>query len=345
MGPKDEETACGSQRPVPLETESFHNATDFSGTSQDDGIFNADNDNDGVNRPSNERLLATAFVTFFSFASLQLVFAFIAASEAMKGDSAAMMVDSMTYLFNWLAEHRKHHFDWDGATGDSAIDAVRAQKLRERAYRKVVLQMEVLPPLLSVSTLLAVTGVVTHRAVLVLMRGLVPAASRHPNLHLMMGFSLFNLGLDFLNVFCFARAKHLTGYATTATSDEETEEEACCDYHQNDADANGACQRTPPHADEKEEERPNLNMCSAYTHVLADTLRSFAVIIAALTAVFTPGVTPEQADATAAIVVSVLIALSLLPLFKGLINSIHELRGILREERVEALLATSTSNI
>ncbi len=304
------------ERPVSFETE------------QVDGVFHGDLVNSG--RPSNERLLATAFVTFFSFASLQLVFAFIADSEAMKGDSAAMMVDSMTYLCNWLAEHRKNHFDWNGTTGDAAVDSARAQKLRERAYRKMVLQMEIIPPLVSVSTLLAVTTVVTYRAILVLMRG-VSSSSRHPNLRLMMGFSLFNLGLDCLNVFCFARAKHLTGYSTTAEDDDE--EEHRCDYHQNGTHENGCPHHTPQHDDS-----PNLNMCSAYTHVMADTLRSFAVILAALTAFVTPGVTPEQADATAAIVVSALIALSLIPLFKGLLRSIQELRGILRDEETEKFM-------
>ncbi|GAX13531.1 hypothetical protein FisN_27Lh025 [Fistulifera solaris] len=296
-------------------------------TEPTDGIFHGNHIVTG--RPSNERLLATAFVTFVSFASLQLVFAFIADSEAMKGDSAAMMVDSMTYLCNWLAEHRKNHFDWNGTTGDAAVDSVRAQKLRERAYRKMVLQMEIVPPLVSVSTLLSVTTVVTYRAVLVLMQG-VSSSSRHPNLRLMMGFSLFNLGLDCLNVFCFARAKHLTGYSTTGEDDDE--EEHRCDYHQNGS------HHCPYHKTTQHDDSPNLNMCSAYTHVMADTLRSFAVILAALTAFVTPGVTPEQADATAAIVVSALIALSLIPLFKGLVRSIQELRGILRDEEMEKFM-------
>jgi Co/Zn/Cd efflux system component len=304
-----------TERPLSFETE------------QTDGIFSGEV---VKGRPSNERLLATAFVTFLSFASLQLVFAFIADSEAMKGDSAAMMVDSMTYLCNWVAEHRKSHFDWNGTTGEADVDSARAQKLRERAYRKIVLQMEIVPPLVSVSTLLAVTTVVTYRAIFVLMRG-TSSSSRHPNLRLMMGFSLFNLGLDCLNVFCFARAKHLTGYSTTADDDEE---EHRCDYHQNGTHENGCPHRTTTQHDDS----PNLNMCSAYTHVMADTLRSFAVILAALTAFLTPGVTPEQADATAAIVVSALIALSLIPLFKGLVRSIQELRGILRDEEMEKIM-------
>lgn len=74
--------------------------------------------------------------------------------------------------------------------------------------------------------------------------------------------------------------------------------------------------------------------CSAYTHVLADTLRSLAVIVAALVAKFTP-VTPEESDATAAVVVSVLIMFSLLPLFKGMVLGTLELFAIRREEVAE----------
>jgi Co/Zn/Cd efflux system component len=62
----------------------------------------------------------------------------------------------------------------------------------------------------------------------------------------------------------------------------------------------------------------NLNMCSAYTHIIADTIRSVAVLIAAAVASLTSKVTPEKADALAAIVVAIVIVLSLFPLIKGL---------------------------
>lgn len=68
-------------------------------------------------------------------------------------------------------------------------------------------------------------------------------------------------------------------------------------------------------------------------HVFADTLRSIAVIIAASLAEFTPAITSEEADAAAAVVVSVLIALSLIPLFSGMVKTFGALK------RVNALLA------
>ncbi|KAI2493691.1 Cation efflux family [Fragilaria crotonensis] len=94
--------------------------------------------------------------------------------------------------------------------------------------------------------------------------------------------------------------------------------------------------------DERDEEEKhggdneaNLNMCSAYTHVFVDTLRSLAVIIAATVAHLAHEVTSEEADATAAIVVSALILFSLFPLLSGLVSTCRELRSIHADERDE----------
>lgn len=94
----------------------------------------------------------------------------------------------------------------------------------------------------------------------------------------------------------------------------------------------------------EEEEGANLNMCSAYTHVFADTLRSLAVILAAVVALLSKSVTSEEADAAAAIAVSVLIILSLIPLFRGLQSSIMEVYNIHAEEMDEYRAAQMGSN-
>ena len=75
-------------------------------------------------------------------------------------------------------------------------------------------------------------------------------------------------------------------------------------------------------------------------HVFADTLRSIAVLVAASLSELVEGITPEEADASAAVVVSALIVLSLIPLLKGLIQSNHELRLIKAEEKNDELLYT-----
>ena len=74
-------------------------------------------------------------------------------------------------------------------------------------------------------------------------------------------------------------------------------------------------------------------------HVFANTLWSFAVVIAAVTAKVIDGVTPEEADATAAVVISILILLSLIPLFQGLTKTSSELRAIWAEKSSGSMLS------
>lgn len=170
-----------------------------------------------VGRPSNERLLCTAFISFMSFAMVQTIAAFIAGSEAMMGDSAAMMVDALTYLFNWYAERQKLIYAEKlkgerGQTGNRLLQ-----------YRKYTYQLELIPPLLSVSSLLVVTAIVMNKAVRVLVLDAKRDVSEQadPNTHTMMLFSFLNLLLDFLNVFCFAKAKHAMGFKTKVDEEEE----------------------------------------------------------------------------------------------------------------------------
>ena len=72
-------------------------------------------------------------------------------------------------------------------------------------------------------------------------------------------------------------------------------------------------------------------------HIFADTLRSLAVIVAALVAELADSVTSEEADATAAVIVSALILMSLAPLLSGMVATFGELRSIYAEERDEFL--------
>ena len=70
-------------------------------------------------------------------------------------------------------------------------------------------------------------------------------------------------------------------------------------------------------------------------HVFADTLRSLAVILASLLAEFTSSVTSEVADSAAAVVVSILIILSLVPLFSGMVQTYHSLKRVERQLGIE----------
>ena len=62
--------------------------------------------------------------------------------------------------------------------------------------------------------------------------------------------------------------------------------------------------------------------------MFADTLRSLCVIAASLSAKFSDNVTPEIADASAAVVVSIFIFLSIFPLLSGMIQTFKSLREV-----------------
>lgn len=287
----------------------------------------------------NERLLGIAFVSFMSFALTELVFATRAKSHAMLGDAVAMMVDSLAYLFNWIAERSKNrHYPSDEAVVDP--------KRRRRCQRKLALQLEIVPPVVSVSILVAVTIVVTGNAVKVLRSSKRPTTM--PDLRIMMLFSIFNLFLDAVNVFCFSKSKQNLGirpevttttttmsYGKVANTDDGDDGGHVADHEHDDHDDND----DDTNNDDKD---PNMNMCSAFTHVFADTLRSLAVIVASAIGLSVVAVEPDRADAIAAIVVALLIALSLVPLVQGLLKSMAELRAIMAEEVSETMFAESS---
>jgi hypothetical protein len=174
---------------------------------------------DDDERPSNERLLLTAFVTFMSFTLFQTVAAYIAGSEAMMGDSAAMFIDALTYLFNLVAERRKSRFEeYYQQVQCVETDPVRRKRLKQRAKRKMILKMELIPPVVSVTTLVFVTAFVLKGSIGMILLDAHRDRTEQgdPNVNMMLIFSCANLLLDMLNVFCFARAKRLFGYETSA---------------------------------------------------------------------------------------------------------------------------------
>ena len=69
-----------------------------------------------------------------------------------------------------------------------------------------------------------------------------------------------------------------------------------------------------------EDNRVNLNMCSAYTHVFAaDTLQSIAVIAASIISETVDSVTSEVADSSAAVIVllTIMIVVRSIRIFLG----------------------------
>lgn len=148
-----------------------------------------------------------------------------------------------------------------------------------------------------------------------------------------------------MNVFCFARAKHLAGYNTESEGNQT-------DYNTVEGRLSLSASEEDDDDDDVEDTRVNLNMvsvldyacplshttlnsfsaqCSAYTHVFADSLRTIAVLVTTITAELVDGLTPEVADSSAAVFVSIVILLSLLPLVKGIFKTAYELRTLSRQ--------------
>jgi Co/Zn/Cd efflux system component len=209
---------------------------------------------------TNEYVLGVAFWTFLLFLIAEAFFAVIAGSQAMLEDAEAMTVDALTYLFNLLAERVKNrpYTDEEKRLPPSVLD-YRREKLR--------LYLELIPPLLSVTTLLIVTALATKDA----LESLAKPKSEDDtvNVNLMIIFSAGNMLLDVVNVACFAKAHQAYGLSTVRReplshsyrSARKMEMEGLLqkDYADN---------LHSPSEDADESEGPtsiNLNMCSAWT--------------------------------------------------------------------------------
>jgi Co/Zn/Cd efflux system component len=221
-----------------------------------------------------------------SFAIAQFAFSIIAKSQAMLGDSLAMIVDALTYLFNWFAERKKEKYA-EHLKGDNTEKA-------ELLYRKYTYQLEIFPPFLTVSTLVVLNSIILKGAIHVLVLDTQRDATLQdkPNVDLMLLFSALNFLLDGLNIFCFAREKHGLGYKSTGhdetmqslmTHDVTTERESIEENDQNKISETSERMQsleidcTVPEDEEKRgssrvicckqhsDENSNLNMCSAYT--------------------------------------------------------------------------------
>jgi len=302
----------------------------------------------GEDGPTNEYLLNVAFISFFGFCILQGSVAFVAQSQAMIGDTAAMGVDALTYLFNMFAEKKKNK-----PLEDDGITPLSVCKHEQKVLR---LKLEIIPPLVSVVCLVYVTYSVLSDSISTLLDPVEADAEDQPNIQLMFYFSALNLAIDMLNVGCFARAKKALGYLVIRKDierygdDKECRSECIQPFFSSHKDGivdvkNSASYSSlaeneyetqsdfDEHIDDEENvktEEINLNMCSAYTHVFADTLRSITVFIGAGIASMY-GFSPEKTDAISAIIVSFIILISLGPLLGGLVKSCAELRALLRK--------------
>eukprot|EP00526_Cylindrotheca_closterium_P018061 CAMPEP_0113623326 /NCGR_PEP_ID=MMETSP0017_2-20120614/11993_1 /TAXON_ID=2856 /ORGANISM="Cylindrotheca closterium" /LENGTH=302 /DNA_ID=CAMNT_0000533259 /DNA_START=97 /DNA_END=1005 /DNA_ORIENTATION=+ /assembly_acc=CAM_ASM_000147 len=267
-----------------------------------DGIMN---EAESEKETTNEYVLSVAFWTFVIFMATEAVFAVIASSQAMLTDALAMSVDALTYLFNLGAERVKHR-------PITEKEKLLPSNVLEYRRERLRLYLELVPPLISVVTLICVTVGAIQEAT----ESLTDPDQDNDDVSvgLMFFFSLANLLLDFLNVACFARAHQAYGLSSVKKEPAAfSSPKAMTEKHLL------LPNKKSRSFDDEDGFVVNLNMCSAWTHVMADTLRSAAVLIAAAIAFFVQSVTGAMADSVATIVVSVIILISLLPLIRGLV--------------------------
>lgn len=210
-------------------------------------------------RLSNEYVLNVAFLSFVGFLLVQAVFALIANSQAMLADSEAMSVDALTYLFNLMAERVKTR-----PFSASELELPEKQRSYQRELQR--LYLELIPPALSIMTLIAVT-VMTLKEAFSTLFGSSPMDSDGDgdvSVPIMLLFSGANLLLDIVNVSCFAQANSIYGLDITKPSSRKQTMELSEDVahectHLLHSDARVV------YDDADDVELVNLNMCSAWT--------------------------------------------------------------------------------
>lgn len=185
------------------------------------GSINVQEDKDDEERNSNEYVLNFAFFSFLLFMMTQAFFAVMAKSESMLADSMAMSVDAFTYLFNLVAERLKHR-----SSSQYENLSVEEAKRRKKILR---LYLEFFPPMISVTTLIIVSFNALMEAVHTLIDPPMlrlgkgeDISQEEPDVKIMIFFSALNLGLDVMNVLCFARVQNfsLTGNRTVKDDEE-----------------------------------------------------------------------------------------------------------------------------
>jgi hypothetical protein len=215
--------------------------------------------------------LNVAFFSFLGFTMVQTGFAISARSAAMLQDSEAMFVDALTYLFNFLAERLKHR-------PYSEKEKRMPADLRHHRRRLTRLYLELIPPFISVSTLLLVTFYALRDSATVLLGAKSTDPVDSPDIYIMMLFSALNLGLDVVNVMCFARVNQAVGLQATgeiaeahhhphmehhANPSETTPLKATSQARKRAAETDSETHFSDDHSTDSQ--GLNLNMCSAWT--------------------------------------------------------------------------------
>ena len=225
----------------------------------------------------NQKVLGFAFISFFSFTCIEMIFALSAHSTSLMADAAAMFVDAGTYLCNLVAEKLK-----DRPPTEEELQLPEATREYKRKLR--CLNLELFPPLVSMSLLLYITYTATMESIHTLQGLKSDEDEDEANANVMMFFGILFLVIDFVNMFCFSTVNgaiipltilHLdakTNTSNTAIRSNDgkfngSEHTASSDSMDDDESLEDGVQRNQYDLLNSNKNRPsiNLNMCSAWT--------------------------------------------------------------------------------
>jgi len=182
-------------------------------------------------------------------------------------------------------------------------------------------------PLFSVTALFVTSVYIVVQAIQEIRnQGEIKSDVKPVNGTIMFVFSVINLLIDVLSLFFFARVNALLGFKTIEHPGyHDVIEQEATQIMEGQQNSQTATINLLSDNGEDHRNQSNTNMCSAYTHVIADTMRSIAVMLAAILSQSNKNISSEVADAWAAILVSAIIFFSILPLLKGLQQKYHQL--------------------
>lgn len=307
---------------------------------------------------SNQRLLEISVALFALLLLSEVVGAGISNSLSLAGDAASMSIDILTYLCNMYGERIRSNRPSSSYSCSSSC------------WVSSKLLLDVVIPCLSASGLLVVTLWVAFDAVRILRH---PPPSNTVDTSYLYGFATVNLGVDLICGYLFylrsgsifVEAPVFVPQLSLDTSvEEDLDDEAEFGVLEDlelptdlqAADAHGlryVCGfllgpsvTEPPYTGCSEgdglvsvhhQSSSDLNMMSAFTHIVGDTLRTVAIFLAALVSSVTR-IDGDVCDAWAALVVSV----SVLALCGSLFISIGvSLRSLVAAERYKTSRAHS----
>jgi len=268
------------------------------------------------------------FVTTFSFFFFTVALWFgatLSNSLSLTADAIAMSVDVVTYFVNMFAETMQLDSKGGGGGGEGELSAYTRFKL------------EVVVPTISCLALLASGSWIAWSAyeVLVPPEG-APADAEEPevNIATLYAFSSVNFCVDILSVWMFYRkGKSAFEYDQPAVDEEAAAAAAHAGAAEGgeEGEGGGAAIADVPADTDPEAKPKNVNMMSAFLHVGADSIRTFAVFSAA--AVATSGQDGAKCDAWAAEVCTLTVLFMIIPVVKEIRKSAKLLLPIMRQER------------